>query len=72
MTTFTATVTDVDKRGAHIWIADPLVRARVHSDPAPAPGIGREGAAGAGRPDIAFTAICSRLTRLCTPAQVIP
>lgn len=36
--TFTATVTDVDKRGAHIWIADPLVRARVHSDPAPAPG----------------------------------
>lgn len=36
--TFSAAVTDVDKRGAHIWIADPLVRARVHSDPAPTPG----------------------------------
>ena len=36
--TFTATVTDVDKRGAHIWIADPVVKARLHATPAPAPG----------------------------------
>jgi exoribonuclease R len=35
---FTATVTDVDKRGAHIWIADPVVKARLHVDPAPTPG----------------------------------
>ena len=43
VTTFTATVTDVDKRGAHIWIADPVGASPPSRDPAPAPGIGRHG-----------------------------
>jgi exoribonuclease R len=35
---FTASVTDVDRRGAHIWIADPPVKARLHAEPLPAVG----------------------------------
>ena len=35
---FTAAVTDTDKRGAHIWIADPVVKARLHAEPPPDPG----------------------------------
>ena len=35
---FTAVVLDHDAHGSHIAIPDPPVRARVHADPAPAPG----------------------------------
>ncbi len=35
---FPASVTDVDHRGAHIWITDPVVKARLKADPPPPPG----------------------------------
>ncbi len=35
---FAAVVTDLDNRGAHIWITDPPVKARLHADPLPPAG----------------------------------